>query len=165
MVKIIQLKKRIDKRGFFLKLFSTQNLSKELNKYRINQINLSSNKKKGTVRGLHLQKFPYSEKKIIYCLKGKIFDVIVDMRKNSKNYLKVKTFVLEENKNQLLIVPKGFAHGFQTLTDNTQILYFHSGLYKKNFEEGLNPLEKKIKINWPMKISKISNKDRNIKFL
>ena len=87
------------------------------------------------------------------------------MRKNSKDYLKVKTFILDEKENQLLVIPKGYAHGFQTLKNNTQILYFHSGFYKKNYESDINPFDPKIKIKWPLKVSKISQKDKKIKFI
>jgi dTDP-4-dehydrorhamnose 3,5-epimerase len=87
------------------------------------------------------------------------------MRKNSKDFLKIKTFILDEKKNQILTIPKGFAHGFQTLKDNTEILYFHNGYYKKKYESGLNPFDKKVKIKWPLKISKISEKDKRIKFI
>ncbi len=165
MLKLLKLNIKKDQRGFFLKLFSTEEFSEQFKNFRVNQINLSSNIKKGTIRGLHLQKSPYSEKKIIFCLKGKIFDVVVDMRKNSKDYLKVKTFILDEKENQLLVIPKGYAHGFQTLKNNTQILYFHSGFFKKNYEHGLNPFDPKIKIKWPLKVSKISQKDKEIKFI
>tara|TARA_X000000950_G_scaffold189829_1_gene229442 strand:+ start:5802 stop:6299 length:498 start_codon:yes stop_codon:yes gene_type:complete len=165
MLKLLKLNIKKDQRGFFLKLFSTEEFSEQFKNFRVNQINLSSNKKKGTIRGLHLQKSPHSEKKIIFCLKGKIFDVVVDMRKNSKDYLKVKTFILDEKENQLLVIPKGYAHGFQTLKNNTQILYFHSGFYKKNYESDINPFDPKIKIKWPLKVSKISQKDKKIKFI
>ena len=163
--KKIKLKENKDNRGFFIKLFCKENFSKKLNNLNIKQINYSFNKKKGTIRGLHYQDNPYSEQKILYCLKGKIFDVIVDIRKSSKNYLKYKKFILEEKKNEVLIIPKGFAHGFQTLTNNCKILYFHSGLYKKKFEKGINPMDSNIRINWPIKKVIISKKDKNRKFL
>ena len=163
--KKIKLKENKDNRGFFIKLFCKENFSKKLNNINIKKINYSFNKKKGTIRGLHYQDNPYSEQKILYCLKGKIFDVIVDIRKSSKNYLKYKKFTLEEKKNEVLIIPKGFAHGFQTLTNNCKILYFHSDLYKKKFEKGINPMDSKIRINWPIKKVIISKKDKNRKFL
>jgi len=163
--KKIKLKNNKDNRGFFLKLFCKESLSKKMNNLDIKQVNYSFNKKKGTIRGLHYQANPYSDQKFLYCLKGKIFDVIVDIRKSSKNYLKYKKFILDEKKNEVLIIPKGFAHGFQTLTNNCKILYFHSGLYKKKYENGINPMDSKIKIDWPIKKITISKKDKYRRFL
>ena len=163
--KKIKLKKNKDNRGFFLKLFCKESLSSRFNNLDIKQINYSFNKKRGTIRGLHYQRSPYSEQKILYCLKGKIFDVLVDVRKSSKNYLKYKKFILDEKKDEFLIIPKGFAHGFQTLTNNCVILYFHSGLYKKNYESGINPMDDIIKIKWPIKKIIISKKDKYRRFL
>ena len=94
-------------------------------------MNISTNIKKGTVRGFHYQKKPRNEQKIVICNKGTILDVLIDLRKKSKNFLKIYNFLLSENKNNCLLIPKGFAHGFQSLTNNTQIIYFHSELYYK----------------------------------
>ena len=163
--KKIKLKKNKDNRGFFLKLFCKESLSSRFNNLDIKQINYSCNKKRGTIRGLHYQRSPYSEQKILYCLKGKIFDVLVDVRKSSKNYLKYKKFILDEKKDEFLIIPKGFAHGFQTLTNNCVILYFHSGLYKKDYESGINPMDDIVKIKWPIKKIIISKKDKYRRFL
>jgi dTDP-4-dehydrorhamnose 3,5-epimerase len=162
---IITYKNNKDNRGNFIKFYASDYFSKKIIKNSIFQINLSKTKKKGTIRGLHLQVNKWAEDKIITCLKGKIFDVIVDMRKKSKNYLKWKSIILSENKTKSLFVPKGFAHGFQALKDNTEVLYFHTNNYNKKYEANLNPLDKKIKITWPLKLTEISKKDKNAKFI
>jgi dTDP-4-dehydrorhamnose 3,5-epimerase len=162
---IITYKNNKDNRGNFIKFYASDYFSKKIIKNSIFQINLSKTKKKGTIRGLHLQVNKWAEDKIITCLKGKIFDVIVDMRKKSKNYLKWKSIILSENKTKSLFVPKGFAHGFQALKDNTEVLYFHTNNYNKKYEANLNPLDKKIKIKWPLKLTEISKKDKNAKFI
>lgn len=154
-----------DDRGDFYRLFCEKeftdlNISNELN-----QINLSTSIKKGTVRGLHYQRNPFSEQKIVTCIKGKIWDVAVDIRKESPTYLKWISLELSADNFTSILIPEGFAHGFQTLESNSQILYFSSKPYMKEFEKGINPLDKRLKIEWPLKISNISSKDKNQKFL
>ena len=89
-------------------------------------------------------------------------DVVIDLRKKSKYYLKNYKFLLSENKNNCLFIPAGFAHGFQSLKNNTQIIYFHSELYYKKLDTGINPLDKKINLIWPIKVSEISKRDRSL---
>lgn len=152
--KKIMIKKFNDKRGGFLKILSYQQ-KKILFNNKVAEINVSINKKKGTVRGLHYQS-KFKEKKLVYCLKGKIVDYCANIKSN-----KVYKFHLEENDKYALLVPENFAHGFQTLKDNTVLIYIHSNLYSKNYEKTLNPLSKKLNINWPIKKIIISKKDRN----
>ena len=154
----------IDKRGYFSKFYCSKHLKKKLN--RIKQVNISYNKKAGVIRGMHYQKGMYNETKIISCLKGKIYDVIIDLRKNSKNYLKYYGIILSEKNRKSLIVPKGYAHGFQVLEDNTYLIYFHSEIFKKSSEKSINPLDPLIGIKWKQKINKIiSSKDKKSKYL
>ena len=148
--KKIRIKKFDDKRGSFIKILSYQQKKKIFNN-KVAEMNLSINKKKGIIRGLHYQS-RFKEKKLVYCLKGKIVDYCVNV-KSSKIY----KFNLEENDNYALLVPENYAHGFQTLKDNTVLIYIHSNLYSKNYEKTLNPLSKKLTIK---KII-ISKKDRN----
>ena len=152
--KKIRIKKFNDKRGGFLKILSYQQKKILLNN-KVAEINVSINKKKGTVRGLHYQS-KFKEKKLVYCLKGKIVDYCVNIKSK-----KIYKFHLEENDEYALLVPENFAHGFQTLKDNTVLIYIHSNLYSKKYEKTINPLSKKPKINWPIRKIVISNKDRN----
>jgi dTDP-4-dehydrorhamnose 3,5-epimerase len=139
-----------DNRGFFLKI----------KKNKPYQNFFSYNKKKGTIRGIHYQKYPNYEKKIITCIKGSIYDVIVDLRKNSKTYLQYKKFILTERNSCSLEVPKGYGHGFQTLENNTIIYYQIYGKFIKKKQSGILWNDKKIKIKWPLPIKCISKRDQ-----
>lgn len=159
--KILNTKSFNDKRGSFKRLFCSIDFYHLLKrKISIKQINYSFTKKKGTIRGLHFQKKPYSETKIIICLQGKIFDVSVDMNKNSKEYLKVNSKILDAKNFNVLIIPENYAHGFQALTQNCKILYFVTKKYSKNSEVTINPLDSKLNINWPIKNYFLSLKDK-----
>ena len=159
--KIIRFFKIKDNRGQFAKLYN-QTIKKKLF-FKIKEINYSFNKNKGTLRGLHFQGQPKNEEKIVCCLKGSIFDVTVDLRKNSKNFLKCKTFKLDDVLNQMLYIPKGFAHGFQTLSDNTILIYMHSEKFYKKLDKGINPFDKLLDIKWPIKKKIMSPKDNKLK--
>jgi dTDP-4-dehydrorhamnose 3,5-epimerase len=149
-----------DKRGSFAKLLSSINNRKILKKDRIIEINLSINKKKGTIRGMHYQVGKYKEKKIIYCLQGKVYDVAININKNSKQYLKSQINILTPKLQKYIIIPEDYAHGFQTLENNTILLYLHSKAFNRKYEKTLNPLNKDLKINWPIKNIIISQKDK-----
>jgi dTDP-4-dehydrorhamnose 3,5-epimerase len=128
------------------------------------QVNLSQNTRRGTVRGMHFQK-PEMETKIVSCIAGRIFDVLIDIRDSSPNYLKWTAYELDETSGKFLLVPKGFAHGFQTLTDDVKILYFHDRAYDANFSRRLNPRDPDLAIDWPLDISEISEADANAPML
>jgi dTDP-4-dehydrorhamnose 3,5-epimerase len=149
-----------DKRGCFAKLLSDNNCKKIFKKDRITEINLSINNKKGTIRGMHYQIGKCKEKKVIYCLQGKVFDVAININKNSKQYLKTQTNILTEKSKKYIVIPEDYAHGFQTLKNNTILLYLHSKPFNKRYERRLNPLNKIFKINWPIKNIIISQKDK-----
>jgi dTDP-4-dehydrorhamnose 3,5-epimerase len=155
-MKLVKNNLAVDDRGFFLKI-------KKKNK--LYQNCFSYNEKKGTIRGIHYQRFPNYERKIITCIRGAIFDVAVDLRKNSKTYLQYRKFILTEKNNFSLIIPKGFGHGFQTLEKNTIIYYQISGKFIKKKQAGILWNDKKIKIKWPLPIKSISKRDQNFKKL
>ena len=148
-----------DNRGDFSRIFCQEQLQTILDKRTIKQINFSKTKIKGSVRGLHYQKPPNCELKIVYCLKGVIFDVIVDVRKGSDTFLNWHSEELNSKNLNAIIIPEGFAHGFQTLSDNVEILYIHTASYVKSKEAALNYNDPKLDISWPLKVSEISNKD------
>jgi len=147
-----------DNRGHFSKIAHKEFFVKK--KYGVRQFNISYSKRLGTIRGMHLQKEKYPEVKIVTCLKGKIYDVIIDCRKYSKTFKKKFIFRLNNFKKSL-IVPEGFAHGFQTLTNDCIVVYLHTNFYKPEYEETINPL--KLDIEWPLKNIIISKKDKNSK--
>jgi len=120
---------------------------------------------KGTVRGMHMQLPPYAETKIVSCLKGAVFDVVIDMRHGSKTFLLWHGEKLSEKNRKSLIVPEGFAHGFQALTNNCEIIYFVTEPYTPNAEQGINVQDKRIGIKWPLEITCLSEKDKKNMFI
>ena len=151
-----------DQRGSFEKLYDTQ-MRNELSlvKFTIEQVNRSSNKSKGTVRGLHYQKGLESEAKIISVLKGSIRDYAVDLRVGQNTLGKVWEFDLSFSDRTTLYLPRGFAHGFQTLEDDTELLYLHSNHYTANYESGINILDPALNIQLPLAISNMSKRDES----
>ena len=156
---VIQHNSFKDKRGSFTRLFCEDILKKKV-KFNIKQSNISKNRKKYTLRGFHYQIGKYSENKIIRCLKGGIFDIIVDLRKNSKTYSKYVSIRLNHKSNTSIIIPKGCANAFLTLVDNTEVLYYTSNFYNKNFEKGIRYNDPFFKFKWPIEPNVISKKDK-----
>ena len=163
--KLISLNNFKDKRGSLARIFCTNEFTKKGINISIKQINHVIVKKKGTIKGMHFQLQPFSEMKIVKVIRGKIFDVVIDVRKNTKNFLSYKKFTLDSNENKWLIIPKGFAHGFQTLNDKCEIIYAHSEIYKLSKELSINPFDPKVGIKWPIALSTISSKDKKTKFI
>jgi len=154
-----------DNRGLFERLFCKNELASIGLTKEIVQINHSVNKNKGTVRGLHFQKEPFSETKIIKCIHGSVFDIIVDLRKNSETFLKWHGIELSENNNKMIIIPEGFAHGFQTLENDSELIYFHTNFYKPEFDCAFNIKDPLFNIKLPLEITEISEKDKNHKLI
>ena len=163
--RIIRLTNFKDFRGKLSRVFCTESLKKKNLSFNIKQINHVLVKKKATIKGMHIQLQPFNEIKLVKVIKGKIFDVVLDLRKNSKNFLKYKVFILDSLTDNLLIIPKGFAHGFQSLTNNCEIIYCHSETYNPKKELSINPLDPNISINWPLKKPIISSKDLNSQYI
>lgn len=155
---IIEHDKFNDERGHFHRLFCENELG-HLNFRGIRQINHSFTKRAGTVRGLHFQVKPYSEAKVIFCLSGKINDYILDLRADSPNLGRVYKVKLFNSKG--VFIPQGFAHGFQTLEENTNLIYFHDQFYNSEHESGLSILSTKLKIVFDMEIAEMSQRDSN----
>lgn len=153
-----------DERGAFFRLYCQKEFSK-ISNFNIRQINYSKTKKKGTTRGLHFQYEPDAEIKIVTCLKGSVFDFIVDIRKNSKTFLKTFSTVLTSENNKSLYIPKGFAHGFQALSDGAELIYFHSEFYTPLNEGALNLKDPLLDIDLPLESINLSKRDESHKFL
>ena len=156
---VIDIKKIEDERGFFARFWCKKELENNNIDFDIKQINNSLSLEKGTLRGLHFQYPPKSEGKIIRCLTGSIWDVIVDIRKNSKTFGKWFAIELNQNNKKMLYVPKGFAHGFISLSINSEILYLVSESYAPENEDILLWNDKTVNIEWPLKPLHISEKD------
>ena len=162
-IKLISRKKNNDERGWLDKIYSEEVLSGFGWNSDIKQINHTFTNKIGTIRGMHFQYSPKAEIKIVTCLRGEIFDVVVDLRPKSENYLKWISCTLSSNSGHSLLIPKGFAHGFQAMSNDVELLYLHSEEYDQNYEGGVNPFDEKLKIFWPLDVSEISAKDLNRK--
>mgnify|MGYP006126714995 CR=1 FL=1 len=148
-----------DNRGYLKKFY---NSSKILN-LNFKQFFITENKKKGTIRAFHYQKYPYFETKIVSVIKGEIFDVIFDTRKNSKNRYKKKTFTLRDKDNTSLLIGPGYAHGYQTLKKDTIISYLVSPIYKPDLQTGIIFNDPKINVRWPIKEKILSKRDLKFK--
>jgi dTDP-4-dehydrorhamnose 3,5-epimerase len=131
----------------------------------VKQINFSQTSKKGTVRGMHMQFSKYSEYKLVTCIKGSIFDVAVDLRKESQTFLSYYSIQLDQINKLSLMIPPGFAHGFQAIEEDSQIIYTHSKEYHKDYEGGFTPIDPDIKVQWPLPVVELSDRDKNLPFL
>lgn len=163
-LKVIQPNSVEDDRGKFSRIFCHDEL-KEVFKSEIKQINHSVTKNKGTVRGLHFQYEPYAEIKMVKCIRGSVLDIVVDIRKDSPTFLQHFTIELTEQNQKMIYISKGFAHGFQTLKNNAELLYLHSNLYSPQGEGALNIKDPILNISLPLEISCISEKDNTHPFI
>jgi dTDP-4-dehydrorhamnose 3,5-epimerase len=152
-LKIVERQHLGDSRGSLTRLFCLEELAAAGWNKPIIQINQTLTQKQGTVRGLHFQNAPYSEMKLVTCLRGAIWDVAVDLRAGSPTFLQWHAEELSAANNRALLLPEGFAHGFQTLSDNCELIYLHSRPYTPSAEAGLNPKDPMILIKWPLPIS------------
>lgn len=164
-LKVISTNGIFDDRGYFGRLFCQNELQHLTNSKNIVQINHSITKKNGVIRGMHYQKKPALEGKFVTCLKGKIFDVAIDIRKDSKSFFKYHTEVLSEDNKKIIYISEGFAHGFQTMSNNCEVIYFHTEFYSKENEAGINSIDPNIGIKWPSEISYRSERDSTFPFL
>ena len=158
---LVKNKLQQDKRGKFIK-FQKEIIIKN-KKIKFNQFCYSFNDNKYTFRGIHYQKYPLQERKLVTCVKGEILDIVVDLNKNSKTYLKYKFIKLSQNNNYSLYLGKHYAHGFLTLTKNTSILYLINGTYDQKKQTGILWNDPSLKIKWPKKPKIISTRDKNFK--
>ncbi len=150
-----------DERGSFRRLFCDTDFSAIRPNLHFCQVNLSHTSKSGTVRGMHFQKPPSAEAKLIRCLKGRAFDVAVDLRSGSPTFLHWHAIELSPGANNSVFIPEGFAHGFQALEDDTELLYFHTAPWRKQDEGTCRFNDPQIGILWPLPVSAISDKDCN----
>jgi len=155
------LQKHEDERGFFARSWCRKEFEAHGLDPRTVQCNVSFNKLKGTLRGMHYQVAPYAEAKLVRCTRGAIYDVIIDLRRESATYKQHVSEVLSGNNYKSLFVPEGFAHGFQTLEDNSEVFYQMSEFYSAEHQRGLRYNDPAFGINWPTDVMVISDRDRN----
>jgi len=149
-----------DNRGFFSEVFTQRELDSIGHTKPILQVNHTRNVDSGTLRGMHFQHPPEAEVKIIKCIKGAIFDVAVDIRKDSPTLLQWHGEILSEENMTMLYIPEGFAHGFQTLEPNTEVIYFTTNYYSPEHIGGIRYNDSKLGIKWPVEITELSERDK-----
>lgn len=158
---VIELEKITDSRGYFSRCFCIEEFKKHGLNPDIKQCNTSYNINKGTLRGLHFQGKPKSEAKLVRCIRGSVYDVIVDLRQGSTTFLQWFAVELNESNSRMLYVPEGFAHGFQTLEDNVEMQYQMSEFYTSELASGIRWNDPNIKIKWPLPDPFLSEKDNS----
>jgi dTDP-4-dehydrorhamnose 3,5-epimerase len=156
---LIDIEPREDERGFFARTWCRRELAAQGLDIEIAQESLSYNRHRGTVRGLHFQRSPHEETKIVRCVRGAVFDVIVDLRARSPTYLRWQGFELSAENRRAIYIPKGFAHGFQSLTDDVEVMYRISAFYAPEAAAGYRYDDAALGIAWPLPVTVISTRD------
>ncbi len=150
-----------DQRGLFERIYCENEFKEIGHSKKIVQINYSATKEGGAVRGMHYQNPPMTEIKMVKCIKSSVYDVIIDLRKNSDTFLKWYGETLSAESKRMIYIPEGFAHGFQTLEPNCELLYFHTEFYSQYYERAVRFDDPKVGIKWPLDVTEISERDRN----
>jgi dTDP-4-dehydrorhamnose 3,5-epimerase len=148
-----------DDRGFLARLFCEAALAAAGWKGPVAQVNHTWTRKQGTIRGMHFQRAPHAEMKLISCLRGVVLDVAVDLRADSPTLLQWHAEEISAKNKRALLIPEGFAHGFQTMSDDCELLYFHSALYAPEAEGGIHPEDPALAIDWPLPVTVLSDRD------
>jgi len=149
-----------DHRGAFARLFCEQELKPALGDRHVVQINHSCTSQIGAVRGMHFQYAPHAEMKMVRCLKGRVWDVAVDLRQNSSTFLHWHAVELSADNVDMMVIPEGCAHGFQVLEADSELLYLHTAAYELSAEGGLRHDDPLLAIKWPVEVADISERDR-----
>ena len=156
---------RADERGSFARVFCVREFAAQGLETRLVQANISTNFRAGTVRGLHYQLPPNAEVKLVRCIRGAIYDVLVDLRDDLPTYGRSFGAELSETNGLSIYVPMGFAHGYQALTDGAAVHYLVSALYSPDHEDGVHHADPSLGIEWPLPITAVSSKDAQLRFL
>lgn len=154
-----------DSRGWFARTFCKNEFSKIGHDKEWVQLNHSYTKQKGTIRGMHYQLSPHIETKLVRCISGAVYDVVIDLRKDSLTFLQWFGTELSATNMKMIYIPDGFAHGFQTLANDCELIYHHTAFYTPGAEGGINYGDLMIKIKWPLAITDISEKDKSYPLL
>ncbi|MDC1160492.1 dTDP-4-dehydrorhamnose 3,5-epimerase family protein [Luminiphilus sp.] len=159
-LQIMQRRPMGDERGYLERLFCVSDLEPLIGDRTIVQINHTLTVQIGVVRGMHYQNPPYAEMKLVSCLKGEVYDVAVDLRKDSPTFLEWHAAILSEKNHRSFAIPEGFAHGFQTLADHCELIYLHTAAYAPEAEAGVDALDPLVGIEWPLPITERSVRDQ-----
>jgi dTDP-4-dehydrorhamnose 3,5-epimerase len=158
---VIEPERKEDFRGYFARTFCKKEFASLGLETRIAQCSVSFNQRKGTLRGMHYQAAPFEEVKVVRCIRGAIYDVIIDLRRNSPTFKKYFAVALDERNGNALYVPTGFAHGFQTLADESEVFYQMSQLYSAGHARGVRWNDPAFAIPWPQDTRTILERDQN----
>ncbi len=158
---VLEIKKLTDDRGFFGRSWCKSEMEEHGLNGNVVQANTSLSKKKGTIRGMHYQKHPHEETKLIRCTRGAVYDVIIDLREDSPTYMQWVGVELTEDNYKMVYVPENFAHGFLTLTDNAEVYYLVTNYYTPNAESGIRYNDPAFNIQWPSSVNIVSDKDKS----
>ncbi len=164
-LKLISRQKLGDERGFLSRIFCSETLAEAGWNKPISQVNITQTAIRGSIRGLHYQIPPYSEMKLVSCIRGEVIDVAVDLRAHSSTFLQWHAQTLSAENGNALLIPEGFAHGFQTISDDVELLYLHTMPFTPGAEAGLRFDDPLINIQWPLKVTQISIRDKTHKLL
>lgn len=162
---LVQRKAIEDHRGFLSRFYCAEEFRENGSNKPIAQINHTLTRQRGAVRGLHFQHPPHADAKLVSCLQGEIFDVAVDLRHGSLTFLHWHGEILSAENRKSLLIPEGFAHGFQTITEDCELIYLHTAAYHPESEGALNVADPRLSIAWPLPVSDISERDRNHPFI
>lgn len=158
---LVDIEPAVDQRGAFARLFCERELAAVIGDRRIVQINYSRTTAVGAVRGFHYQNPPHAEMKLVRCLKGQVWDVAVDLRAGSPTFLRWHAEVLSADNGRMLAIPEGFAHGFQALAPDSELLYLHTAPYTLAAESGLRHDDPRLGVAWPLPVADLSERDRS----
>lgn len=158
-LKLVERQRIGDTRGFLSRLFCAEELAAAGWVKPIAQINHTFTAMRGTVRGMHFQRPPHAEMKLVSCIRGEVWDVAVDVRVGSPTFLHWHAERLSADNGRALLIPEGFAHGFQAMANDVELLYCHSAAYSAAAEAGLNPQDARLAITWPLPITELSARD------
>jgi dTDP-4-dehydrorhamnose 3,5-epimerase len=158
-VYVVRFEPRTDFRGAFTEIWNAKAWITAGIPFRVDQVNVSESTHRGTVRGMHYQAAPFSQKKIVRCVRGAVFDVAVDIRPGSPTYGDWAGIELHDDSNSALYVPEGFAHGWQALEHGSSIEYLTEGFWDRDSERGVSPLNRKVGIQWPGKVEHVIDRD------
>ena len=156
---VVETTPHLDSRGVFARIYCEQELTSLIGQRRIVQINHSSTATTGAVRGLHYQHSPHAEMKLVRCLKGLVWDVAVELRPDSPTFLRWHAEELTPTKTRMMVIPEGFAHGFQVLEPESELLYMHTAFFTPSAEGGLRHDDPRLAINWPLAVTDLSARD------
>ncbi|MFZ4752520.1 MAG: dTDP-4-dehydrorhamnose 3,5-epimerase family protein [Chitinophagaceae bacterium] len=151
-----------DHRGWFVRNFCYERFTEVGINFQIQQVNHSYTKKKGSFRGIHFQFGPFAEYKLVRCISGRVLDFAVDLRRNSDTLFQSVSVELSSENDQMILIPPGVGHAFQTLEDNSALIYLHSSIYNCDYEGGIKYNDSKLKLKLPLEITEISERDKSL---